>query len=72
MNVVRKSGSAVHVSAYISITTVKRLRLANIQSTIHKEGQRSIQRFTKNSRPLLLFGIKDRKLEALLEIKVIV
>ena len=72
MNVVGKSGSAVHVSAYISITTVKRLRLANIQSITHKEGQRSIQRFTKNSRPLLLFGIKDRKLGALLENKVIV
>ena len=69
MNVVGNSGSAVHVSAYISITTVKSLRLANILLPIRK-AKGPFKGSRKNSRPLLLFGIKDRKLGALLENKV--
>ena len=50
----------VHVSAYISITTVKRLRLADIILPIRK-AKGPFKGSGKNSRPLLLFGIKDPK-----------
>ena len=59
MNVVGKSGSVVHVSAYISITTVKRQRLANIlhyYPFTQRSGYRKI-----NFMPQLLFGIEDQK-----------